>query len=59
MRWNQGRDAIEQLLADRELERVPASSAPMIYSADVREDIAKTDAIIKIATTMLDQMSPF
>ncbi len=31
----------------------------MIYSADVCEDIAKTDAIIKIATTMLDQMSPF
>ncbi len=154
MRWNQGRDAIEQLLADRELERVPASrdhadhlvtqarkhlqsadgicdtdpagayaltydaarkaltailenqglrpttrgghiavyqavraqldppmgtklrpfdrmrrqrndleypssSAPSIYSADVREDIAKTDAIIDIATTMFDQMSPF
>lgn len=154
MRWNQGRDAIEQLLADRELERVPASrdhadhlitqarqhlqsadgicdtdpagayaltydaarkaftailenqglrpttrgghiavyqavrtqldppmgaklrpfdrmrrqrndleypssNTPAIYSADVREDIAKTDAIIEIAATMLEQMSPF
>lgn len=51
--------AFDRMRRQRNDLEYPSRNAPPIYPSDVREDITKTHAIIDIATTVLDQMSPF
>ena len=37
----------------------PLADAPELSAEDVREDLQKTDAILDLATRVLEQMSPF
>jgi hypothetical protein len=37
----------------------PPTDAPELSADDVREDLAAAEALIELATRVLDQMSPF